>query len=87
MTAIVAPASVAVKPMPFLLEDLLDSLNQLAVVEDERWDELLRMAREKWLLPGREPTIIDTPKGPFLLILDEDVRPDARDSWPQGDDR
>ena len=73
MTAVVAPLRVACKPMPFLLEDMMDILGQLVVVPDENWDELVEWVRTELLLPGRSVTIVETDKGPFMVIPDEDI--------------
>ncbi len=71
MTAIVAKASVACD-MPALLRDMME-LNDLVVVPDENWEALLDWTRENLLLPGKDVTLIETDKGPFLIIPDEDI--------------
>lgn len=74
MTAVVAPATVAAAE-PFLLTDQMDAIGQLVVVPDENWDAMVEWTERNLLLPGKNATIIETDKGPFMIILDEDIDP------------
>ena len=78
MPALIAPVRVACAPMPFLLEDQFDAYGQLVVVPDENWEYMIDWVKQELLLPGREPTIIETEKGPFMQIRDEDIDQEKR---------
>jgi hypothetical protein len=64
MTALIAPARVASKPMPFLLSDQFDALGQLGVVRDEDWDDLVELLSEK----NADYIIVQTDQGPFMIV-------------------
>lgn len=78
MSALVAPVTVACNPMPFLLEDQFEAYGQLVVVPDENWDSMVLWVEQELLLPGRKPIIMETDKGPFMLIRDEDIDQEKR---------
>jgi hypothetical protein len=81
MPALVAPSRVACKPMPFLLRDQFEAIGQLAVVSDDRWDEMVEMMRA-WTFPDKDVIIIETDHGPFMVIPDGVI---DRDAIPDGD--
>lgn len=72
MPAIVAPASVACTPTPFLLDDHSDLLGQMVVIRDEDWDEFIEMAKGM-LRPGKELIIVETDQGPYCFLTEETV--------------
>ncbi len=80
MAVLVAPASTAVEPRPFLLSDQFDALGQLVVVRDEDWDDIVKWTQEHLLLPDREVTIVETQQGPFMFIPDEDIDQTKRET-------
>ena len=47
----------------------------MVVVPDENWDATVKWTERNLLLPGRKATIIETDKGPFMIITDEDIDP------------
>lgn len=71
MTVLVATASVA-GDMPALLRDQMEFFD-LVVVPDNSWDNAISLALQNLLLPGTDVTLIETPKGTFMIIFDEDI--------------
>lgn len=50
--------------MPFLLNDMSDSLGQMVVVPDDKWDEMIAM------LHRYEIQFIETDQGPFIYVVE-----------------
>ena len=64
MTALIAPARVAAKPMPFLLSDQFDAVGDMVVIPDDQWDTVIEMLMEK----NADYIIIQTDRGPFIIV-------------------
>ena len=62
MSTVVAPMSVALEPMPFLLKDQFELVGDLVIVPDEKWDSLVEM------LGTEDNSIIETERGPFMIV-------------------
>ena len=77
MAFIVATASMACnKPWPFLLQNEFDILNQLVIVPDDNWDWTMEFI-QGLLRPGEKLNLVDTPKGQFLSVTDDQIDPDT----------
>ena len=68
MSVIIAKTSIACPPMPFLLSDMADSLGQMVVVPDDRWDDMITLLRDDYLNPNQELQFIETDQGPFIYL-------------------
>jgi hypothetical protein len=74
MSTVIAPASVAAKPMPFLLENLFDVFGDMGVVFDEDWDEVVEVTRKIMEEKGGSIEIIETDQGPIMMVLGAPIR-------------
>ena len=77
MAAIIAPASLAFPPTPFLLRDMSDSLGQMVVVPDDRWEYMITLLRDDYLNPNQELQFIETDQGPFIYLPDMQYLPNG----------
>ncbi len=68
VSVIVAKTSIACPPTPFLLRDMSDSLGQMIVIPDDKWDEVIKM------LHRHEILFIDTDQGQFIYLPNSDVK-------------
>ena len=68
MAAIIAPASLACSPTPFLLSDMSDALGQMVVVPDHKWKCLIALLQKDYLKPNQELQFIETDQGPFIYL-------------------
>ena len=59
--------------MPFLLSDMSDSLGQLVVVPDDRWDDVIALLKSEYL-NTTDIQFVETDQGPFIYIPDGDVK-------------
>lgn len=67
MAAIIAPASLATPPMPFLLRDMSESIGQMVVVPDDRWDDVIK------ILQRHKIQFIETDQGSFAYLPNGDA--------------
>ena len=73
MPAIIATASLASPPMPFLLNDMSDAIGQMIVVPDDRWDDVIKMLRIHEC-QVHEIQFIETDQGPFIYLVACDLK-------------
>ena len=69
VTAIVAPASMASPPMPFLLRDMSDAIGQLVVIPDDKMGEVIAMLQKR-----HDLQLIETDQGSFIYLPNSDVK-------------
>jgi hypothetical protein len=69
MSTVIAPASIAAKPMPFLLQNLFDVFGDMGVVFDEDWDEVVEVTRKTMEAKGGSIALIETDQGQIMMVL------------------
>ncbi len=70
MSTVIAPASIAAKPMPFLLENLFDIFGDMGVVRDEDWDAVVAVTKTTIEARGGSIALIETDQGQIMMVLD-----------------
>lgn len=72
MSCIIVPVSVAVKPTPVILSDMVEQGIDAVIVRDEDWEDMKEWVNALHLTENQKIHTIETEKGSFLFLDDGD---------------